>query len=327
MKNVIPILLVLLIGGIIVAGCGGDKDGERPSAKSQLDKLQPADVSNPEILADSVGTAVAMSQMGMEFSGGFDMGMMNAVKSLRIPVLKGSRLGTLQMGDFQCSEDPNHYTCTGQCEISGSVTLECSRSQSSGTCKMTFNNCKESTDEPAANGSVQIDAKGDSSGNLTITMTIDVTAGKGFVYGSYNITLSPAGTGATIKQTMDITGADDSDPTDVGYIYFDETITMKDLGNYEFNATINGNGAFGTTKQGKVSVAINNVVIDPSACWMEPVSGTITVSAGGSSVTVTFDGGSGGGTPPAGCDGKVQCSGAYTGEIDITGASEPAIEF
>ncbi len=327
MKKVTQILLVLLIVGTIVAGCG-DEDGGKPSAKSQLDELPPADVSNPEILADAVGIAVAMSQMGMSLSGDFSMGMMSAMKSLRIPVLKGSRLGTLQTYTDQCTEDQNHITCTRQCEISGSETLECSGDQTSGTCTMTFSNCKDYSDEPAINGSLKIDGKVDSSGNnWTITLTIDVTMGNGFIYGSSSMTVSQSGTGATIKQTLDITGADDSDPTDVGYIYFDETITMQDLGNYEFKATINGNGAFGTTKEGKVSVAIKDVVVDPSTCWMEPLSGTITVSTESASVTVTFDGGSGGGIPPVGCDGKVKCSGAYTGEIDITGSSEPIIEF
>lgn len=323
MKKGTSLFLVLLLSVIVAAGCGGNGGG-KPSAKSKLNNLQWANVSDPAVLADATGTAVGMSQMGMEFSGGFGMGMM---KALRIPVLKGSRLQTLQYDNGNCTGDQNRFTCTYQCQYGGSIVADCSESNTSGTCKFTVDNCKDSKDEPAVNGAVQMDAKQGSGGSVTINVSVDVTRGNGFVYGSYNITVTQSGTGATIKETLDLTGADDSDPTDVGYVYFDETIAMQNLGNYESKATINGNGEFGTTKEGKVSVAINNVVIDPSTCWMEPVSGTITVSAGSSSVTVTFDGGSGGGTPPAGCNGKVTCSGSYTGEIDITGSSEPIIDF
>lgn len=319
MKRGLTFFLILLISGIVAGGCGKD-DGGKPSARSQLEKLQPANVSDPAVLADAAGSAVAMSRMGTDMSMGIGMGMMSALKTLKIPVLKGSRLGLLQVGEGTCTGDQNHFTCTEQCYISGSVTLDCSGNQTSGTCRMTYNNCQDSSDEPPANGYIQINAKVDANGNGTYNITIDVTAGKGFVYGTYNLSLTSSGTGATVKQTLDISGADDSEPDNIGYIYFDETITMQDIGNYEFKATVNGTGAFGTTKQGKVDIAINNVVIDPSTCWMEPVSGTITVSAGGSSVTVTFDGGTS-------CDGKAKCSGAFNGEIDISGSTEPIIDF
>ncbi len=319
MKRVMLGFGALLVVGIIAAGCGKDEGG-KPSAKSQLSNLQPANVSDPAILADAVGSAVAMSQMGADFGSGFGMGMMSALKSMRVPLLRGKQIVPFQAGEPNCSGTENNWKCTAQCEYGGTTTLECSGSETSVSCKITLDNCKDTTDEPAANGTILISGKADSSGNGSFTISIDVTMGKGFVYGSYNLSVTQSGTGATIKETLDISGADDVDPTDVGYIYFDETITMQDLGNYEFKATVNGNGEFGTTKQGKVSIEIKNVVIDPSTCWMEPVSGTITVSAGGSSVTATFDG-------ETNCDGKVTCSGAYTGEIDITDSSEPIIEF
>jgi hypothetical protein len=326
MKRSITFFLILLISGIIASGCGKDNNnGGKPSAKSQLENLQPANVSDPAVLSDAVGSAIMYSQMGTDMSGGFSMGMMS---SLKIPILKGSRLKVLQNGKGgNCTGTQDHFTCTEQCAYGGSSTLDCSGNNTSATCKMTFDNCKDNTDEAPLNGDIQIDAKSSSGSNVTITMSVDLTSGKGYIYGSYNLSMTQTANGGTIKATLDMTGADDVDPTNVAFVYFDETITMQDIGNYEFTATVNGNGEFGTTKDGKVSVAINNVVIDPSTCWMEPTSGTTTVSAGSASVTVTFDGGSGSGTPPQGCDGKVMCSGSYNGEIDISGSSEPIINF
>jgi len=327
MKKSMLFVLPLLLAGIIMAGCGKNEGGGKPSAKDQLSKLPPANVSDPEVLANAVGQGIAFSQMGMDLSTGMGMGAMTALKSLRIPLLKGKQLVPFQQGEPNCSGTQDHFTCTQQCSYGGTTTMECSGNQTSGSCKITYSNCKESSDEPAANGTILIEGKGDSSGNGTFTISIDITMGEGYVYGSFNISVTSSGTGATVKETIDITGADYADPSDVGFIYFDETINIENVDNYNFTATVNGNGGFGTTKEGKVDIAINNVVIHPAVCWMEPLSGTVTVSAGSASVTVTFDGGSGGGTPPANCNGKVMCSGSYNGEIDITGTSEPMIGF
>jgi len=281
------------------AGCGGGGGGGS-SAKSELAKLQSADISDPTAVGNIFDGAMGMADVGMM---GMDRSGMSMMKATKIPGLKALGLGKAAPGDCM-SQDQNNTTC--ECYVSGTVSINVVDNQDSGSVTITFNDCKDDADAPAINGEFKLSGSGTDT-SAKISASADLTQGEGFFKGTATIDLTSDNSGnTTVKAEIDFSGADWQEPDNIGYLYLNGTVVLTSTG----IMTINGIAQFGTTKDGKVDVKANDIIFDANTCASEPVSGTLIISSGDQTVTITFDG-------AATCDGKAKCTGAISGTLDL----------